>query len=59
MKSRFAVLAGGALVVALCSCQGRTRESMIPLGDTVEVEISVELPDEIAADSATDYRINE
>ncbi len=55
MKNRCAVLAGGILAVALCSCQGRTRESMVPLGETVEVEISVDLPDEIPADSASDY----
>lgn len=56
MKSRLAVLAGGLLAVVLCSCQGRTRENMVPLGETVEVEISVDVPDELPADSASDYQ---
>ncbi len=55
MRSRSAVLAGALLAVALCSCQGRTRENMVPLGETVEVEISVGLPGDFPADSAPDY----
>lgn len=56
MKTRFMVLAGSVLAVIMCSCQGRTRESMVPLGETVEVEITADDSDGRPADSASDYK---
>ena len=56
MKTRFMVIAGSVLAVLMCSCQGRTRENMVPLGDTVEVDIIAGYSDEKPADSAPDYQ---
>lgn len=56
MKLRCIATAGVLAAIVLSSCQGRTRENMVPLGETVEVEISADEPGDIPADSAFDYQ---